>query len=201
MNDVKQQPEYKQLLNFLKDSTGLNVENDILSKFNSCSSFVLVPKGKDMEAAGIFKTSANPQGNIMKFVNFFQMQNNSISITDSNIQGYSLKHLKTDKLPYSVYFGVINNNNFIIGQQNAIKDVINAIKEDQTPTNTLKKTQIAIYIDSFATKELVQKFNKRKIPIDNIDFVKAEFSIDDSIINSFIKIGENKSYAEAGKNN
>ncbi|MFA6989495.1 MAG: DUF3352 domain-containing protein [Candidatus Gastranaerophilaceae bacterium] len=189
LNDIKQQPEYTQMLDFMKDSIGLNVENDLLSKFNGCSSLVLVPEGKEIEAAGIFRTSKNPQPEITKLINFFQTQNSVVNIVDSDLRGYSLKHLKTDKIPYSIYFGMVGNNNFVVGQQNVLNEVIKAIKENQTPKNTLPKTQIAIYLDSNAAKEIIQRFKQRKIPVNGIDFIKAEFSIDDNVINSFIKIG------------
>jgi hypothetical protein len=193
VNDIKQQPEYKQILDVAKDATGLDVENDLLDKFNGCSSFVLTPSGKNVEAVGLFKTSKNVQPDVIKLANFLQMQNNSIKFVDTTIEGYSLSYLKANKSPYSVYFGNLNDGNFVIGQQNAIKEIINAIKNDQTAQYAMPKAQVAVYLDANAAKTIISRLKRSNIlATDYIDFVKAEFSVQDNVINSFIKVGTKK---------
>ncbi|MDD3012334.1 MAG: DUF3352 domain-containing protein [Candidatus Gastranaerophilales bacterium] len=200
LSGIKDKTEFEQLKQFVKMTTTLDFDNDIMEIFSKNSIFATIASGNLKPGyAIILSTTPKTSLVISKFIKLLQIQVPSEEISKISYKNTELNIVSSPKLPAVLCYGNIDQNLYAIGDKLAVELIIDTIKAKKSFSNNdlfgdfkehaLYNSGITAFID-------IQKINKfapqkRKFPEKNyLDKIKnninAAFITADYKGNTFI---------------
>jgi|GEM_PF-3023367 len=133
---IKAKPEFEQLKQFVKMTTELDYDKDIMETFSKNTVFATIDSGNSKPGYAVI-LSSTPKTDLVisKFIKLLQIQVPSAEISKLSYKNLELNTVVSSKLPVTLCYGNIGKNLYAIGDKLAVESIIDTIKNKKCFSN------------------------------------------------------------------
>lgn len=190
LEEVKMLPEYTQILQFIKKSFNVDIEQDLISAFKGFVSIGFVKSSNDEVApVVVFKADKKIENSLKKIIKLIQFKSDIFKLDKTIIAEKHFNILISKKHP-NICFGNLNEDLYILGEQNAVKNVIKSFNQKKLKEIALisREPKVFMFVKSLEFNNILNKYLRKNISIlDNFEYYTSEISADKNGLNAHIR--------------